>query len=762
MNPETDEQRTIGDPSSEMIPYFTVGIVGHMNLPAGSEPVLRERIRSVFRWLKDVEFEDCREFGRPLGLDKAPVVLYSPLAPGSDQIAAEVAMEEGIGVRGTLPFPLPYYRQSTSFWRGEESESLKRLQDFEKLILEIGEDKMFPVRHVDDPDDPDAGFWENQLADRELRNRRYRAAGEFVAAHCNLLIAICDQEKPYDPPKPDPELTYLAEPGTRAITASYIRGIRPGILPLPPSLSWQDNGPLVRIYCPNGGDASPGAGHPEIGDIEIWHPADSEWESGVHETIHKREMTELRVVAGSLERLAVDLEKREDLEPDLDSILPVLEEPEEDVRDFSEIRNLSPRIDKLMQLFTVVDKLAIHYDRLALTHTNSSYIIGLLVFLCLAFYEAGYFQLLFAALGLTAGGFVTQVVARKRHKIFQKREDYRALAEGLRVQIYWSAAGLSQSVPSNYLQRLRGDVAWIRAAIDSVVIPAEKMAGGFNGLECHRAKYHWLRRVWRGWLVGQHRYFDRATYSKVKMREILNFLSYLFLVGGSVIVLILFVLKHYTNTGMSGALQWALVNAGSTVWYAWLALFGVFFVAFKRCDQRFSGNLAGRRRSRDKDLVKDIRMFHFYRHWSFRGFWGLVFGFVIYSFIYNGFLDTADLDARGWAKQPHDGITALARATLFAIGGLWIGYGTTRFVKEDSKRYSDMRGQFGAARQKVDSMLDEYRSAIDEGRDEKELNQFRSGIQELFLTLGRESLHEQTEWLLMRRSRPVEPVAKVR
>lgn len=50
-------------------------------------------------------------------------------------------------------------------------------------------------------------------------------------------------------------------------------------------------------------------------------------------------------------------------------------------------------------------------------------------------------------------------------KIQDRFQDYRTLAEGLRVQFYWSWAGIGQQAAESYPKRLRHEMAWIRYAI---------------------------------------------------------------------------------------------------------------------------------------------------------------------------------------------------------------------------------------------------------------------------------------------------------
>lgn len=46
-----------------------------------------------------------------------------------------------------------------------------------------------------------------------------------------------------------------------------------------------------------------------------------------------------------------------------------------------------------------------------------------------------------------------------------RHQDYRALAEGLRVQFYWSWANLPDQAAENYLERHNGELNWIRFAL---------------------------------------------------------------------------------------------------------------------------------------------------------------------------------------------------------------------------------------------------------------------------------------------------------
>jgi hypothetical protein len=83
-------------------------------------------------------------------------------------------------------------------------------------------------------------------------------------------------------------------------------------------------------------------------------------------------------------------------------------------------------------------------------------------------------------------------------RLRRRHEDYRALAEALRVQFFWMAAGISDIAAEQYLPKQYGEMAWIRDAISECVLytPAKIMD-------------HPLRlRLAHQWVKGQAKYFS--------------------------------------------------------------------------------------------------------------------------------------------------------------------------------------------------------------------------------------------------------------
>jgi hypothetical protein len=99
------------------------------------------------------------------GLDggRRPVLrLVSPLAEGSDRLAAEIALMAGYTLYSPLPFPRPEY----------EKDFPASADEFERLLSQS------TVLELD--------------GTRELATDAYREVGRFVVRNCDLLIAVWD------------------------------------------------------------------------------------------------------------------------------------------------------------------------------------------------------------------------------------------------------------------------------------------------------------------------------------------------------------------------------------------------------------------------------------------------------------------------------------------------------------------------------------------------------------------------------------------
>jgi hypothetical protein len=100
---------------------------------------------------------------------------------------------------------------------------------------------------------------------------------------------------------------------------------------------------------------------------------------------------------------------------------------------------------------------------------------------------------------------INLTIARKRMQ--DRFQDYRALAEGLRVQFYWRLAGISESVYDHYFARQKGELDWIRNAMRAEAFRSQKDPD----LDADAARLHeLLQTVQAQWVNGEGAYFAKA------------------------------------------------------------------------------------------------------------------------------------------------------------------------------------------------------------------------------------------------------------
>ena len=103
-----------------------------------------------------------------------------------------------------------------------------------------------------------------------------------------------------------------------------------------------------------------------------------------------------------------------------------------------------------------------------------------------------------------------------------KHQDYRALAEGLRVQLFWRLAGLPDSVADHYLRKQRSELTWIRNAIQVWRISADHACavGPVGGVQ----QTDRMKQLLEHWVEEQRRYFaDRARKDERKLEHLERF-----------------------------------------------------------------------------------------------------------------------------------------------------------------------------------------------------------------------------------------------
>ena len=147
-----------------------MGITGHRieALEEDAVETIVERIGSALEQLKASAFDLYSKQGRFFSAAPPRLLFVSPLADGSDQIAAEIALDLGFELQVVLPFDRPTYRTTL------HNSGLKR---FDELIARATCVLELP------------GELDDEL-------KAFVMAGRGTVAHCDVLLAVWDGRPP--------------------------------------------------------------------------------------------------------------------------------------------------------------------------------------------------------------------------------------------------------------------------------------------------------------------------------------------------------------------------------------------------------------------------------------------------------------------------------------------------------------------------------------------------------------------------------------
>jgi len=393
---------------------LVIAVTGHRDLVADELPKISSEVRKFLTQLQE-KYPHNR------------LKVMSPLAEGADMLVAEIALDLGLDLIVPLPKPKSHYIEEF-----QKPESLLRFQDCCERAESVFE------LSIELPATP-AGIapkaWE--------RDFPYAQLGIFLSAHCHILLAIWDGQPS----------SFLG--GTAQVVNFHHDDAMPNFIP--PSLDSQhmlldDESDLVyHIVCSR--DKADHAPHTEINlGGAYWFTKDrakprSNDLPAQHELIFQRSEEFSADALKYADR--IDAEKSSLMSESVQKLLP-------------------EGIGEVDRLYCIADWLAIHYQRKTLFTLITTHCMAFLMGLMLIFYTDldSYRAFLIAFLGFYTAAAAAQRISKKGNW-HRKYLDYRTLAEGLRVQFYWAAAGVSPEnkwkfAHDDYLQSQNPEFGWIR------------------------------------------------------------------------------------------------------------------------------------------------------------------------------------------------------------------------------------------------------------------------------------------------------------
>lgn len=424
-----------------MIPII-VGVTGHRDIPPQDEPKLRDALHTKLQELKNKYLH-------------SPLYLLSGLAQGSDQLAAEVALDVGYKLVATLPMPQALYE--------EDFNTPELLDRFNRLIAKADQVLVCPLEN----------------STNISRDQRYLALGRYIACHAQIVIALWDGVS--EQIAPDGQLKVLT--GGTADVVRLCRGNAPAdtvdILVQP------DSARVEHLWVRREKQNS-------LGNEIIEHPVGS-WA----EPADKQE----KQVNSRIDNMLNAIDQFNDYGKKVPD--DAIAESKKWLLSGNPPASVTTIVALSIEAYSLADAAARARQNERAKVVKSISFLTIAAILCQQIYSGPDMQWQwfaaytgFAALAL----WVFIYFFRGRHKREEQYLDWRSLAEGLRVQFFWRAAGVDDSVADHYLTGDRDELEWIRQAVRNMAIGAPAIDDP--------AAMQWVREAW---LKDQKDYFEKKT-----------------------------------------------------------------------------------------------------------------------------------------------------------------------------------------------------------------------------------------------------------
>jgi hypothetical protein len=444
---------------------IVIGVSGHRDLRQADLPILESRVREILEKLKAT-------------YPATPMILLSALAEGADRLVARVAL--GLGFRLAAPLPMPNEEYAKDF-----PDTVAEFND----LLEQAE-KAFPLS-----DSP------GQSSSR--REHCYALVGAYCARHCQILLALWDGI----------ELNKVG--GTSHVVRFKLNGVEPPYGPPCIPLNAVVRGPVYHLITPRASSVDTPTDAFALRKLfPVGHANEAEAEK-----LYRR-------VFQRMDRFNRDAQKYASTHASL------RRKCREDVLPEGNVQNVPPAVRRTLILFGVADSLALHFQRRTLWTLRILMFLVLTAAICFQLYSYVQPKPLALAIGYLAAllaAYLVYLHARWRGDFHNRYLDYRALAEGLRVHLFWRLAGLRISVSEIYLRKQHGELDWIRQALRVWTIPAKL---DLDAPEPTATEPDRLQIVLKQWVEGQAGFFERAWRRDHRKARVIGIFGYGFFCVG--------------------------------------------------------------------------------------------------------------------------------------------------------------------------------------------------------------------------------------
>ena len=518
---------------------LVIGVTGHRDLREADVPRLEVEVARVIAGLRADYLQNDAE---------TPIIVLSALAEGADRLVARVAL--ALGARLIAPLPMPPEEYCRDFEPGLKAGGLA---EFNQLLGQAIAAPVVPFTPDNSPD--------QVRRDPNKRAEQYRAVGLFIAQHSNVLIAVWDGDESHMAVGGSAEVVKFTREGIPLEVSRWARA----------SLDGAEIGPVVQVMAPRQKGAPPGL---EVG-VKRWGRAVVDRYRGgllarAFDSVARfvgrlvgHERADVRARLSDAQRRELDAWERfgiligltrrfnqeaaalaafEDGRARLGRSLDHLfGDPGGEAGEKTDPKGVALRhAPRWARLYSIADTLANESHAIFRRDWLLLFALTFLAFACFALFshlDAEPFLIAYNVLYLVIFLVFWSARRRRSQDLFL---DYRALAEALRVAVYWRLVGIGLRPPDGmadaaaggsdvevktvsvladaYPIKQPGELAWVKICLRTLEL-LDRAEGTANERALDPVCHGIARRCW---VFGQYAFFRRRGFDHNRSAEMLG------------------------------------------------------------------------------------------------------------------------------------------------------------------------------------------------------------------------------------------------
>jgi hypothetical protein len=429
-----------------------IGVTGHRDLRDEDLPLIEGELQKQLKHIMS-------------RYPSTSFILLTGMADGADRVAARLALKEGIRLIAVLPMAKDLYEID---FKGES------LDEFRELLGKCEHYFELPVME---------GRTLEDISYRgPLRDDQYAQLGAYLVTHSQILLAIWDG------------VNKSLVGGTSQVVQFRLQGVPEPFAPPHSELDAPESGPVYHIVTPRRSNPEP-VGYPFT--LHRLYPPGF---SSLAEAEKAQRSVYERMEAFNHDSVKYAKELKEKIRQSKDYLFP----------EHMQAR-LPAMLRETLDFYAIADLLSQRFQKR--TQLAFKVVLGCF-FGAASFFElyAGPWPYEWVLVGYLFMFVLIAVTVKwgQSRGYHVKYLDYRALAEGLRVQFFWKLGGLHDSVADYYMRKQKSELDWIRNAVRSTM--TETCADARGGASDVDPEAERLQQVVKYWVEDQARYFAKSAH----------------------------------------------------------------------------------------------------------------------------------------------------------------------------------------------------------------------------------------------------------